>query len=77
MEIFRSPSLRDLATEHEKELLDQILNDKLSLGDIQAVCLLINREYLMKGINSDYSPNGYGRELEKLLDVVNRPRLVQ
>lgn len=69
-------SLRDRAAEEQKELLNRVINGDLPLGSIEAVCQLINDEYLMKGIGPDYNPNEYGRELEGLLDVVNRPRLV-
>lgn len=31
----------------------------------------------MEGINSDYSPNEYGLELEGLIDEINRPRLME
>lgn len=68
-------SLREKATEQKKVLLDQTLDQTLPVGDIETVCQLINDEYLMKGINPDYRPNDYGRELERLLDEVNRPRL--
>jgi hypothetical protein len=29
----------------------------------------------MKGIEETFEPNAYGKELEALLDAVNRPRL--
>ncbi len=63
----------------DKELLSRALREELPRADIEAVCQLINDEFLMRGINisPDYSPNEYGRELEQLLDAVNRPRLVQ
>jgi hypothetical protein len=70
-------SLRDKATAQKKELLDQTLGETLHLSDIETVCQLINDEYLMKGINPDYNPNDYGRELERLLDAVNRRRLIR
>jgi hypothetical protein len=73
IEILRS--LKDNATDEKKTILDQALGQTLPAGDIESVCQLINDEYLMKGINPDYSPNDYGRELELLLDEVNRPRL--
>jgi hypothetical protein len=69
-------SLRDRVSEEKKELLNRVLREQLPRGEIEAVCQLINDEFLMKGINPDYSPNEYGRELEQLLDAVNRPRLI-
>jgi hypothetical protein len=70
-------SLQRGGSEHKKELLSRALREELPRADIEAVCQLINDEFLMRGINPDYSPNEYGRELEQLLDAVNRPRLVQ
>lgn len=67
--------LRDGAVEANQRLFDHVLSGTLSKSDIEAVCQLINDEYLMNGINEDYGPNEYGRQLEELLDVVNRPRI--
>jgi hypothetical protein len=67
--------LRDKVTNGKNRLLDQVLSSTLPKSDIETVCQMINDEYLMKGIKEDYTPNEYGRELEELLDVVNRPRL--
>lgn len=69
-------SLRDKAYEGTKQLLEHAISGTLGRGDIEAVCQTINDEYLMKGIKEDYTPNEYGRELEGLLDLVNRPRIV-
>jgi len=69
-------SLRDKADEGTKQLLGRAIGGTLPRGDIEAVCQAINNEYLMKGIKEDYTPSEYGRELEDLLDVVNRPRIV-
>ena len=68
--------LRDKADEGTKHLLERAINDTLPRGDIEAVCQTINDEYLMKGIKKDYAPNAYGRELEDLIDIVNRPRIL-
>ena len=68
--------LRDKAPSLSKRLFDDVLSGKLPKSDIEAVCQMINDEYLMKGIEENYSPNEYGRELEELLNVVNRPCLV-
>ncbi|HEY1850805.1 MAG TPA: hypothetical protein VGG60_07270 [Candidatus Binataceae bacterium] len=69
-------SLRDKANERNKHLLESAINDTLPRGDIQAVCQTINDEYLMRGIEKDYTPSEYGRELEDLIDVVNRRRIL-
>lgn len=44
-------------------------------SDIGALCDVINAEFMMEGILPNFEPNEYGLELEKLLDVINRPRL--
>lgn len=59
----------------DAELLDDIICGRLCAKDIQRVCEIINDEYLMKGVEKNYSPNEYGRELESLLNKVNAPRL--
>jgi hypothetical protein len=66
---------RDKAVGRAKQLLERTISGTLPTGDIEAVCQMINDEYLMKGIKEDYTPNEYGRELESLLDAVNRPRI--
>jgi len=58
-----------------KQHFENALNNTLTAVEIERLCQLINDEFLMNGINDDYSPNNYGRELEELLDVINRPRL--
>lgn len=74
MEILRL--LRDTRSGEERLLFDRVLDGNLPKASIQAVCEMINDEFLMKGIKPDYSPNEYGYELEALLDVVNRPRVL-
>jgi hypothetical protein len=69
-------SLRHKTNEATKQLLDRAISGTLPRGKIEIVCQTINDEFLMKGIKEDYTPNEYGRELEGLLDVVNRPRIV-
>ncbi len=69
-------SLRDRANVRIKELLERAIKGNLSENNIEAVCEAINDEYLMKGIKENYNPNEYGKELESLLDQINRPRLL-
>lgn len=69
-------SLKYNADETTRRLLDHTIGGTLLRGDIEAVCQTINDEYLIKGIKEDYSPNKYGRELESLLDLINRPRTI-
>jgi hypothetical protein len=67
--------LREKLNGSDAELLENVINETLARNDVQRVCELINNEFLMKGIEEDYEPNEYGRELENLLDKVNAPRL--
>jgi hypothetical protein len=47
----------------------------LSSNEIEFLCGIISNELMMKGIEETFEPNAYGKELEALLDAVNRPRL--
>ena len=68
--------LRDKTTGQKRELLENVLNNSLANSDMEKVCLIINGEFLMHGIlDEKYNPNEYGRELEEMLDVINKPRL--
>lgn len=68
-------SLRENVSGKDADLLDDVISGRLAVNDIQRVCEIINDEYLMKGIEEDYSPNEYGLDLENLLNTVNAPRL--
>jgi hypothetical protein len=70
-------SLRVSRHGNDANLLEGGINGKLATNDIQRVCEIINDEYLMKGIEENYSPNEYGRDLNNLLNKVNAPRLVE
>ncbi len=68
--------LRDKAAGEKRLLLEHALSNSLAKCDIEEVCGIIYGEYGMHGLlDEDYNPNEYGRELEELLDVINRPRL--
>ena len=56
-------------------LAEKLMNKKISPNEIDELCELISNEFMMNGIQESYEPNEYGRELEKLLDAVNRGRL--
>lgn len=68
--------LGEKRTGDERRLFDLALLGELPKESIGVVCGMINDEFLMQGINADYSPNAYGLELEALLDVVNRSRIL-
>jgi hypothetical protein len=56
-------------------LADKLLNEKISSSEIDELCELISNEFMLNGIQESFEPNDYGRELERLLDAVNRGRL--
>ena len=66
--------LRDQAIEQKRQFLDRALSGSLAKCDIEAVCKILNDEFLMHGILDDkYNTNEYGRELEELVDIINHP----
>ena len=56
-------------------LAEKLMTKKISSNEIDELCELISNEFIVNGIQESYEPNEYGRELEKLLDAVNRGRL--
>lgn len=54
---------------------DGLERGEMTFSEIDALCGLINAEFMMEGILPTFEPNEYGLELEKLLDLINRPRL--
>ena len=54
----------------------EILAEQLSFSEIEDVIDILHREFSLHGPLPGYEPNEYGLELEALLDIVNRPRLV-
>ncbi|MBI0328734.1 hypothetical protein [Burkholderia plantarii] len=54
---------------------DSLERGGMTFSEIDALCGLINAEFMMEGILPNFEPNEYGLELERLLDVINRPRL--
>lgn len=82
--------MKILLTDRQKEILsrlrvsdagrnstafDHLERGEMDSSDIGALCDVINAEFMMEGILPNFEPNEYGLELEKLLDVINRPRL--
>lgn len=60
------------ASEH---LAEKVFSGLLSFDEIELICDLISNEMMQGGINENFEPNDYGKELELLLDIINRPRL--
>ena len=79
-----------LLTDRQKEIINRLrVNDagansiafdnlesgQMSTENIEALCGVINAEFMIEGILPNFEPNAYGIELENLLDVINRPRV--
>ena len=63
-----------MAGEHQLALAEKLLNSSLSSSEVDELCEFISNEFLINGIEENFEPNGYGLELELLLDAVNRGR---
>jgi hypothetical protein len=50
-------------------------NNELSHAEIEECCLALNDEFLLNGIDEEFEANAYGKQIEDLLDIINRPRL--
>jgi hypothetical protein len=64
-----------LAGEHQLSLTKEFIEGNLLSEETDELCEMISNGFLMDGIEQDFEPNAYGRELEYLLDAVNRERL--
>lgn len=56
-------------------IVSKIIDNRLTPNEIEELCGLISNEFMLNGITEDFEPTEYGKELEELLDVVNRMRL--
>lgn len=63
-----------MAGEHPLALAEKLLNSSLLSSEVDELCELISNEFLINGIEGSFEPNGYGLELELLLDAVNKGR---
>ena len=70
-------TIRDKSSQRDFGIMDRAIKENLGNIDIQRACELLNDEYLMNGIEEDYTPNAYGKELEELLNSINAARLVK
>lgn len=68
-------NLRVKDTGKNAAAFDSLEKEAMTLSEIDALCGLINAEFMMEGILPTFEPNEYGLELERLLDLINRPRL--
>jgi hypothetical protein len=69
-------SLRIKDAEKNSVIFNNFENGEISLSEINILCNFINDEFMMKGILPTFEPNEYGLELERLLDLINKPRLI-
>lgn len=70
--------LEDLAnrvTSDRALLLQRTLDDRVDVQEMDDLCGVISDEFLMHGIDENFEPNAYGKEVERLLDAVNKFRL--
>ncbi len=68
-------SMRDNLSCDDRDLLNKTMIGSLPFEYIGHVCELLNGEFLMNGINEHFEATPYGKEVEAILDIVNRPRL--
>jgi hypothetical protein len=67
--------LRDKDKGKNAAAFDNLDNGEMTFTEIDVLCSIINAEFMMEGILPTFEPNEYGLELEKLLDLINKPRL--
>jgi len=58
-----------------QSLAQKAIVGKLTSNEAEVLCSLISNEFMLNGINEDFEPNDYGKELEELLDAVNKNRI--
>jgi hypothetical protein len=57
-------------------LFDRCEASSFSSEDVETICALVSNEMMMNGIDKNFEPSEYGKELESLIDMVNRGRLL-
>ncbi|AJJ09332.1 hypothetical protein CH64_3325 [Yersinia rohdei] len=68
-------ALCNISEASKQSLAEKAIAETLILNELEELCSLISNEYMLNGITENFEPNDYGRELEDLLDIVNRRRL--
>lgn len=68
-------ALASLAGEPHLSLAEKLTEIALSSAETDVLCELVSNEFLMEGMQEDFEANGYGRDLELLLDALNHGRL--
>ena len=59
----------------KRSLAEKAINGMLTSDEVEELCNLISNEFMLNGITENFEPNDYGKELENLLDAVNKNRL--
>jgi hypothetical protein len=66
---------RSLLEYGNNDWIARIENGKLTSSEINLVIDALSNEFHIKGIDSNYEATLYGKEVEKVIDIVNRIRL--
>jgi len=56
-------------------LAEKAISGTLRSDEIEELCNMISNEFMLNGITENFEPNDYGKELEGLLDAVNKSRV--
>lgn len=67
--------IRSLFPDEPDRWIDGIQSETLTSAEIERACDALSGEFHMNGIDENFEATEYGRLVEALLDVVNRPRL--
>jgi len=67
--------LRDKNDGMHTIVFESVLQGSVDDKYMAVLCNLINEEFMMEGIDENFEPTQYGRDLESLLDVINRYRI--
>ncbi|CNJ54239.1 hypothetical protein HB991_18615 [Yersinia mollaretii] len=67
--------IANLCGSDNSTVVSKIIDNLLTPNEIEDLCSLISNEFMLNGITEDFEPTKYGKELEELLDIVNRNRL--
>jgi hypothetical protein len=56
-------------------LAQKAIAECLTENEIEEICNIISNEFLLNGITESFEANAYGKELENILDIINKVRL--
>ncbi len=55
--------------------IERVEGERLTFPQIEYVCSKLLADFHMNGIDANFEANSYGKTIEDLIDIVNRPRL--